>query len=221
MVISNHFGQPEEDPGHVKRCSHLAKSNWGLQGSYSSELFCHHQTSKVRRRILQSKSMIEILELHETDKWRTRVQQFREWYDKIYNKKDKWTWKMKDDRKSWNKGYLSILKACQHQQKAEQILMRKPSHGRILVQPTSERTSYILQATLLARSSDGQSTDDAKARPRAVREVDWGCSPNLIVRGRRMKDCIVHTVIWIPCWRQSLQIIFLGNRMCKCKCILT
>ena len=52
----------------------------------------------------QNKSMIEILELHETDEWQSRVQQFHEWYDKIYNKKDTWTWETKDDRKSWNKG---------------------------------------------------------------------------------------------------------------------
>ena len=52
----------------------------------------------------QSKSMIEILELHETEEWQTRVQQFHEWHDETYNKKDKWTWESKDDRKSWNKG---------------------------------------------------------------------------------------------------------------------
>ena len=36
----------------------------------------------------QAKSMIEILELHETDEWQSRVQKFHEWCDKIYSKKD-------------------------------------------------------------------------------------------------------------------------------------
>ena len=48
--------------------------------------------------------MIEILNLHETPEWQSRVQKLREWYHKIYNKKDQWTWETKDERKSWSKG---------------------------------------------------------------------------------------------------------------------
>ena len=51
----------------------------------------------------QAKSMIETFNLHETFEWKERVEKFHEWYNKIYKKKDKWTWET-SNRKSWYKG---------------------------------------------------------------------------------------------------------------------
>ena len=46
-----------------------------------------------------------VLELHNTDEWRDRVQEFHRWCDKMSsgNKKEAWTWEGKDDRK-WKQG---------------------------------------------------------------------------------------------------------------------
>ena len=43
----------------------------------------------------QAKSMLEMLNLHETFTCKERVEKFHEWYDKVYNK-DKWTWETTD-----------------------------------------------------------------------------------------------------------------------------
>ena len=53
----------------------------------------------------QLKSMIEILELQDTDEWHDCVKEFHHWYDKISsgNKKEAWTWEGQDDQK-WKQG---------------------------------------------------------------------------------------------------------------------
>ena len=91
----------------------------------------------------------------------------------------------KDDRKSWNK-------VCQHQQKVEHIRMRTPSHGKILLQPTSKRASSILQVMLkglLSSSSWCQSR---------IKSSIWSgsrMSSRSIERSRRMKESLL-SILW-------------------------
>ena len=55
--------------------------------------------------------------------------------------------------------YPSVLKACHHLQQSEQIPMRKPFHGKILVQQMSMRTSCILQVISNVQLSKRQEMD--------------------------------------------------------------
>ena len=141
----------------------------------------------------QSKSMIEIFELHETVEWKGRVEQFHERYDAIY-KKDKWTWESKDDRKSWHtKEARDVLNASQSQQKYErQLHMRRQSHGKILAKPLSKNPSciqqmiHLVQLFILNQCQRETSSSICNGSMRFS---------NLIEGSRKMKECILHTVI--------------------------
>ena len=119
----------------------------------------------------QSQSMIEILNLHETPEWQSRVQKFHEWY---FVERTNGLGRPRDDWKNWNKG----------SSKRSQSLL-SPAEGRTHpyedTKPWKDLGPANIEESFLYSPSDVECPvvkQHLMSKPgsRAVRDVDRDCS---------------------------------------------
>ena len=96
----------------------------------------------------QSQSMIKILNLNETPEWQSGSRSSMSGTTRSTAKRTNGLGRPRMIERVGTRDHQSVLKVCRHKQKVEHTRMRTPSHGKILVQPTSNRASSILQVML-------------------------------------------------------------------------